>query len=95
MFRALIYVLIAIFLITVVRMFLGIVLKGFGEALRENASGGASQRPKPSSTAASGELKRDPVCGTFVPVSTSLRKQIGGDVHYFCSPECRDRYSAG
>ena len=41
-----------------------------------------------------GELKRDPVCGTYVAASTSLTREIKGQTHYFCSKECRDKYRA-
>jgi uncharacterized protein len=39
-----------------------------------------------------GELKQDPVCGTFVPVSTSVKKTINGELVYFCSAACRDKF---
>lgn len=39
-----------------------------------------------------GELQKDPVCGTFVPVASSLKRVVSGHAVYFCSPECRDRY---
>lgn len=34
------------------------------------------------------EMEKDPVCGRFVPVSSAISS--GG--HYFCSPECREKY---
>jgi len=39
-------------------------------------------------------LQRDPVCGTYVSVETSLKKIISGKVYHFCSAECRNRFSA-
>jgi len=39
-----------------------------------------------------GELKRDPVCGTYIANSNSVRKVVNGETLYFCSPECRDKY---
>lgn len=41
-----------------------------------------------------GELKRDPVCGTYVATTTGLTHQSKGETHYFCSKECRDKYRA-
>jgi YHS domain-containing protein len=38
-------------------------------------------------------LKRDPVCGTFVPMSTQFQKTVGGEAKYFCSAECRDKFA--
>jgi YHS domain-containing protein len=49
----------------------------------------------PRSTAPSGgELKRDPVCGTYVAAASSLTGEFQGQTHYFCSKECRDKYRA-
>ena len=41
-----------------------------------------------------GELRKDPVCGTFVPVSTSLKRVVNGETVYFCSPDCRSKFVA-
>ena len=41
-----------------------------------------------------GELKKDPVCGTFVAVSSSIKRNVGGEVIHFCSTACRDKYQA-
>jgi len=92
MFRALFYLLTVVFLITVIRMVLGVIAKGLGELM----GGGAPRTnagPSRPEVPAGGELKRDPVCGTYVPAATALQKTgPGGDVVYFCSAECRDRY---
>jgi YHS domain-containing protein len=42
----------------------------------------------------SGELKKDPVCGTFVSVDASVTKRVNGELVHFCSPACRDKYRA-
>jgi YHS domain-containing protein len=39
-----------------------------------------------------GELKKDPVCGTFVSTSASIQQKVKGETFYFCSTDCRDRY---
>ena len=39
-----------------------------------------------------GELKKDPVCGTYVSTSASVTRTVGGQVMHFCSKECRDKY---
>ncbi len=41
---------------------------------------------------ATGELVKDPVCGTFVPVDSDIRVRDGETIHRFCSYECRDKY---
>jgi len=39
-----------------------------------------------------GELKQDPVCGTFVPIATSVKQTINGELIHFCSVACRDKF---
>ena len=41
---------------------------------------------------AGGELRKDPVCGTYVSTATSVSSIVNGKVVYFCSKDCRDRY---
>jgi YHS domain-containing protein len=40
------------------------------------------------------ELKKDPVCGTYVSASTGFTRTVNGQVIYFCSKECRDKYTS-
>ncbi len=54
------------------------------------ASGGG----KASRTPAGGELKKDPVCGIYVAPATSVSKTVKGELVYFCSTACRDKFSA-
>lgn len=42
--------------------------------------------------AASGELVRDPACGTYVSKDSDIRVRQGDKVHCFCSYDCRDKY---
>ncbi|MGI8991962.1 MAG: hypothetical protein ACR2I2_20590 [Bryobacteraceae bacterium] len=46
------------------------------------------------SPAAGRELRKDPVCGTFIPIDSSLNKTVNGEVIYFCSVDCRERFKA-
>ena len=41
-----------------------------------------------------GELKKDPVCGTYVSTGASVKRTVDGEVLHFCSKECRDKYRA-
>ena len=50
-------------------------------------------RPAPT-VSPGGELKKDPVCGTYVSADTSVTKRIDGQTLHFCSPGCRDKYRA-
>lgn len=52
-----------------------------------------SERRKEQETkAASGQMVRDPMCGTYVPVDSDIRVREGEKVYCFCSYDCRDRY---
>lgn len=41
---------------------------------------------------ASGEMVKDPECGTWVSVDSSISVRDGDKVYHFCSYECRDKY---
>jgi YHS domain-containing protein len=41
---------------------------------------------------AGGELKRDPICGTYVSTNTGITAKAHGEVVYFCSEECRKKF---
>jgi YHS domain-containing protein len=86
MLRIVIVLLIFIVAVTFLRAVIGLIGKAMSQAIEP-------EKTKPTPThAAGGELKRDPVCGTYVAESVSLKKTIGKEVVYFCSPSCRDRY---
>jgi YHS domain-containing protein len=54
------------------------------------------QAPPPSAphVMVGGELKKDPVCGTYVSTGASVTRTVDGQVLHFCSKECRDKYHA-
>jgi YHS domain-containing protein len=93
MIRGLIYALIGIFLITFLRLVIGILFKGIGEMLQPAGPQAAANQGS-AGVPTGGELKRDPVCGTFIPAATSLKKTVDGKVVHFCSDDCRNKYSA-
>jgi YHS domain-containing protein len=41
------------------------------------------------------EMRQDPVCGTWVPVSQAVTLKRDSQILFFCSPECRDKFLAG
>jgi YHS domain-containing protein len=49
--------------------------------------------PQPS-VVSGGELKKDPVCGTYVSTSLAVTRKVNGQVVHFCSKECSERYQA-
>ena len=93
MFRVIVYLLISIFLISIVRAIIGVVMKGFSELVsppRQRQARG----PSAADTPLTGELKKDPFCGTYIAAATSIKQTFGKETFYFCSPQCRDKYVA-
>jgi YHS domain-containing protein len=52
----------------------------------------APARQQPPQVQVGGELIKDPVCGTYVSTTSSVTRNVDGQVLHFCSKECRDRY---
>jgi YHS domain-containing protein len=52
----------------------------------------AVRQPEAPPVPVGGELKKDPVCGTYVSAATALQEKVKGEVLYFCSKDCRDKY---
>jgi YHS domain-containing protein len=93
MLRALLLIVLGIFLLAVLRMIIGTLTRGVSELFREEAEASkTAARGKTPPSSGGGALKRDPVCGTYIPIDNSVRKTVAGEVLYFCSPECRDKY---
>jgi YHS domain-containing protein len=84
---------VAVLVITVMRSVVGIVLKGVSDLFRPSGTASpAGPRPREAPRPIAEELKKDPVCGTFIAPSSAVRKMLGGETYYFCSPECRDKF---
>jgi YHS domain-containing protein len=94
MFRALLYVIAFTLLMSVLRSVLGIIAKAFSGQSNPFSvrTGGAPGAPPPAAASSGGELKKDPVCGTFISTATAFQKYAGGQTYYFCSTECRDKF---
>jgi YHS domain-containing protein len=91
MFRAIFYLLLTVVVITVLKSIVGVVLKGVSEAMKGSSS--APDAPRPSNQVPlTGELKKDPVCGTYIATATSIKERLGGETVHFCSQQCRDKY---
>jgi YHS domain-containing protein len=88
MLRAIAYLIASVLVISVVRSILGIVFKGFADLFRPSPP-----QKGPPAVPAGGELKKDPVCGTFISTATAIQKRLGGETYYFCSAECRDKFN--
>jgi hypothetical protein len=80
------YILLAILLIIVARMFWRLV---------DGVFEGATGRPRTTRTQAPGvAMVRDPVCGTFVLPDRAVTLVDGRQRVHFCSEACRDAYRA-
>jgi YHS domain-containing protein len=88
MVRVVVYLFLAIILISLLRSVIGVVAKAFSGFVE---GGGANARAAGEPRKA-GDLKRDPVCGTYVSTATSVKKTVGGEVVHFCSSACSERY---
>ncbi|HLJ47259.1 MAG TPA: hypothetical protein VKU01_14680 [Bryobacteraceae bacterium] len=88
MFRVIFYLLLTVIVISIVRSVIGVLAKGFSEMVSPQKQRSDGQVPL------TGELKKDPVCGTYTAVASSVKQTIRGETIYFCSPKCRDKYVA-
>jgi YHS domain-containing protein len=70
-------------LVLVVRSIIGSLFK------RARGNTPAQRGPQPSPSM---ELKKDPVCGTYVSPATGVSRTVQGHMIYFCSKECRDKF---
>ncbi len=64
--------------------------------LVKGLSGKGPKIPSPPrgrpSTEKGKELKRDPVCGTYIPEDTPYHLHHRGNTYYFCSEKCLKTY---
>ncbi len=55
-------------------------------------SQGTAERASPEQMHTSGQLRKDPVCGTFVATSTPYSQISDGTTQYFCSKACAELF---
>jgi uncharacterized protein len=80
-----------LFLVFIAAVFIRQVTVLLMRAFSPKADNPSSPHPAPREQSG-GELKQDPVCGTFVAVTSSIKRNVDGEVIHFCSTECRDKY---
>jgi YHS domain-containing protein len=94
MFRLIFELLLTVLVLTVLKSIIGIVLRGVSQAMKPG-SAAPGTGPHPSNQVPlTGELKKDPVCGTYIAAATSIKERVAGQTFHFCSTECRDKYVA-
>ena len=83
MMRYLFWLLVVSWSVTILRRMVGQMI-----------SGGSGTKPYVDvpNDAVNQKLVRDPVCGLHVAEGLALPLKKGGDVLYFCSAECREKY---
>ena len=77
------------FIIIAVAIYLLIKLLKPSAPKREMRAGDNRYQKKP---AAGEDLVEDPVCHTYIPVSSALKLHVEGKTLYFCSQKCLDAY---
>lgn len=96
MIRAALYALISIVAITFLRMVIGIITRGFTDLMKEEgaaATASKQQTRQQASVPLRGELKACQQCGTYVVASGAIKDVARGETAYFCSQECRQKFS--
>jgi YHS domain-containing protein len=84
-------------MVWLVRFLVGSLLGGGGHTQAFNRFQTREQpRPNGPSPAEprviSGEMKKDPQCGTYVSTELSLKSRQGNEVLHFCSRRCQEEF---
>jgi YHS domain-containing protein len=95
------------FLARVVRFVVGVVILSWGLKLLSRffawvmkTSGVPGGQPNYSQPGGAHQqlvarpLMRDPVCGMHMPENLAITYRHNGELKYFCSAECRDKYAS-
>ncbi|HTS63717.1 MAG TPA: hypothetical protein VMH28_16950 [Candidatus Acidoferrales bacterium] len=87
------YLIVDLLLPLLIFLFVRSILKSLFQTGRDVAR--REQAPPAAPTVvAGGELKRDPVCGTYISTSLAMTRTVKGELVYFCSKECRDKFAS-
>ena len=72
-------------------LFVRMIFRNMFASVRANARRQTPMGPPPIQSG--GELKRDPVCGTYVSPAASVQRMIAGQTVHFCSEQCSKQYA--
>ncbi|HTP88832.1 MAG TPA: hypothetical protein VMJ34_17900 [Bryobacteraceae bacterium] len=92
MFRLIYYLLVVVILISLLRGAVRMVRAMLAAFLSPAQTPPA--KPVSASVPLTGELRRDPVCGTYIATTSAITHTAGGETLYFCSPACREKFRA-
>jgi YHS domain-containing protein len=88
--------LIPLILILIVFYLLRSILRGLLQGSAHSSFGATGMGPREGGHGVKvGKMEKDPVCGTFVDVATSIQATFNGKVRYFCSQACLAKYKEG
>ena len=75
-------------------LFVRSVISGVVNLFRDASTAGSAPPPPraPGELQSAGELRKDPVCETYISVPSPWAKLVNRETVYFCSKECRDRF---
>ena len=90
MFRLLFRFLVLMLLFALLRYVISTVGRMLSQA--RNPSPAPQRASEAAHASVAGELKQDPVCGIFIPITTSVKKTVNGELMHFCSAACRDKF---
>ncbi len=76
----------------VARILAPAVRRFFGASRVHSSRSRFSAKSEEQKRTVHGVTMRDPVCGMFVSTELAHRLERHGQVHYFCSKECLERY---
>ena len=100
MFRAILELLITIGFVLIARAVFTHLLRSVTIASRNAYRQTMEESERRQNTAESareahstGQLHKDPVCGTYVAESTPYRRQVSGDTFYYCSDTCQQAHT--
>jgi YHS domain-containing protein len=82
-----------LFLRILLPLLLFLIVRSVVKALFAPAEPSRQPAEAPPRMPASGDLKKDPVCGTYVSAVASVQQKVGREMVYFCSEDCKERFN--
>lgn len=96
MFRLFGYLILFVFVVTLIRSVLGVLAKLFVSAVGGPSATASQKSAGPGSARTAvptqGVLRKDPTCGIYVAENLALTERRGHETYYFCSEECRKKF---